>query len=64
MHLAKYFWGLRALVYKAFFEHIGSLTYIGKPTFIEGKKRINIGSRTRIFPGIRSYWLRKDFNWK
>lgn len=29
------------------------MTYIGKPCFIEGRKRISVGNRTRIFPGIR-----------
>jgi acetyltransferase-like isoleucine patch superfamily enzyme len=53
MHPIKYVWALRALVYKAFLKHVGNLTYIGKPCFIEGRKGISIGNRTRIFPGIR-----------
>lgn len=53
MHPIKYVWALRALIYKPFFKHIGNMTYIGKPCFIEGRKRISIGNRTRIFPGIR-----------
>lgn len=53
MHPIKYMWALRALVYKPFFKHIGNMTYIGKPCFIEGRKRISIGKKTRIFPGIR-----------
>ena len=53
MHPAKYFWGLRGLLYKSFLKHVGNLTYIGRPTFIEGRKGISIGSRTRIFPAIR-----------
>ena len=53
MHLKKYVWALRALIYKPFFKHIGVMSYIGKPCFIEGCKRISIGSKTRIFPGIR-----------
>ncbi len=53
MHPIKYIWALRALVYKFCFEKVGNMTYIGKPCFIEGGKRISIGYRTRIFPGIR-----------
>lgn len=29
------------------------MSYIGEPCFIEGRKRISIGNRTRIFPGAR-----------
>lgn len=53
MHPIKYVWALRALLYKPFFKHIGNMSYIGKPCFIEGCKRISIGKRNRIFPGIR-----------
>lgn len=53
MHPIKYIWALRAIVYKPFFKHIGRMSYIGKPCFIEGCKRISIGNKTRIFPGIR-----------
>ena len=53
MHPVKCFWALRALIYKVSFKGVGNLTYIGKPCFIEGRKNISIGKRTRIFPGIR-----------
>ncbi|OAA86967.1 acyltransferase [Clostridium ljungdahlii] len=53
MHLIKYVWAVRALIYKAFLGHVGNLSYIGKPTFIEGCKNIQIGNRVRIFPGVR-----------
>lgn len=53
MHPIKYVWALRALIYKPFFKHIGSMTYMGKPCFVEGCKGISIGNKTRIFPGIR-----------
>lgn len=53
MHPIKYVWALRAVVYKPFFKHIGKMSYIGKPCFIEGSKGISIGNRTRIFSGIR-----------
>lgn len=53
MHPVKVFWGIRALLYKPFFARIGAPSYIGKPCFIEGRKKIEIGGRVRIFPGIR-----------
>lgn len=53
MHPIKYIWALRALIYKPFFKRVGNLTYIGKPLFIEGCKKISIGNRTRIFPNVR-----------
>lgn len=53
MHPVKYIWALRAIIYKPFFKQIGDMTYIGKPCFIEGYKGIEIGRKTRIFPGIR-----------
>lgn len=53
MHPIKYVWAFRALLYKPFFNHIGNFTYIGKPCFIEGIKKISIGNRVRIFPGVR-----------
>ncbi|PRR81766.1 acyltransferase [Clostridium vincentii] len=53
MNIVKYFWGLRAVVYKFRFEKIGRLSYIGKPIILEGTKRVKIGSRVRIYPGVR-----------
>lgn len=53
MHPIKYLWAMRALIYKPFFKHIGNMTYMGKPCFIEGCKKIKIGNKTRVFPGIR-----------
>lgn len=53
MHPVKYVWALRALFYKLYYSHIGKFTYIGKPLYMEGTKRISIGERVRIYPGIR-----------
>lgn len=53
MHSAKIVWGIRALLYKPFFRHLGIPSYMGKPCFIEGCKNIDIGKKVRIFPGIR-----------
>ena len=53
LHPMKYIWAARAVLNKIPFGHIGNYTYMGKPSFIEGRKNIYIGNRTRIFPGIR-----------
>jgi acetyltransferase-like isoleucine patch superfamily enzyme len=49
----KIFWGVRALVLKLFVSYLGLPTYIGKPIFMKGLKKISIGKRVRIFPGLR-----------
>lgn len=53
MNVKKIFWALRAIVYKPFFGKIGNLSYIGKPLYISGKKKIKIENRVRIYPGAR-----------
>lgn len=53
MNYRKYFWALRAFIYKLNFKKIGNYTYIGRPLFLAGCKNISIGDRVRIFPGVR-----------
>lgn len=53
MHPVKIIWALRSVLYSPFFNKIGFGGYIGKPLFLAGIRRISIGSRTRIFPGMR-----------
>lgn len=53
MHIVKFLWVGRALIYKLFLRRVGNFSYMGKPCFIEGGRNISIGNRTRIFPGIR-----------
>lgn len=53
MNIAKYFWAIRAILYKTQFGKVGKLTYIGKPICLEGKRRIKIGNKVRIYPGAR-----------
>ena len=53
MEIIKYFWALRGLANKPFFAKFGKLSYIGKPVIIIGKKKISIGDKVRILPGIR-----------
>lgn len=49
----RFFWIIRGVMYKLFFGKFGFPSYIGKPLFINNFKRIFIGKRVRIFPGIR-----------
>lgn len=53
MQPVKFLWGLRGMFYKLYWGKFGKISYIGKPTFIEGARNIYVGDRTRIFPGIR-----------
>lgn len=53
MHPIKYLWIARAIIYRSLFGKVGNMTYIGHPTFIEGRKNIYIGNCVRIFPNIR-----------
>lgn len=49
----KIFWAIRALLYRPFYGKVGVPSYIGRPTYIEGRKNISIGKRVRIFPNAR-----------
>ncbi len=49
----KILWVIRAIIYKLYFKRIGLPSYIGKPTFLYGTRRISIGKRVRIFPHVR-----------
>lgn len=50
----KFFWATRAVFYKLFFGGFLLPGYIGKPKFLMNPKRIRIGRRVRIFPGMRA----------
>jgi len=49
----KIFWLFRGLLYKPFFGKFTLPSYIGKPIYIGGFKRIFVGKRVRIFPNSR-----------
>ena len=49
----KFFWYCRGIAYSILFKRIGFLTYIGKPLFVYGWRKITIGRNVRIFPGLR-----------
>lgn len=47
-------WFIRTnLFYRIRFKKIGLVTYIGKVTHIYGGRKISIGNKVRIFPGLR-----------
>lgn len=49
----KFFWILRGILYSFFFKKFNMPSYIGKPTFIYGWRKIIVGKRVRIFPNVR-----------
>ena len=53
MRLIKYIWAIRAIYYKLRFKSIGKMSYVGKPLFLLGTKRIMLGNKVRIYPGAR-----------
>ncbi|PPZ92553.1 lipopolysaccharide biosynthesis protein [Cloacibacterium normanense] len=53
MMIDKFFWTLRAVLYKPFFGKFSLPSYLGKPTLILGIKRIFIDKKVRIFPHVR-----------
>lgn len=53
MEPIKYLWALRGILNRPFFAKFGSMSYIGKPVIIIGKKKISIADKVRILPGIR-----------
>tara|TARA_R110001606_G_C15404041_1_gene653828 strand:+ start:13398 stop:13952 length:555 start_codon:yes stop_codon:yes gene_type:complete len=50
----KILWAIRAIVYGAVFCRFGFPGYIGRPAFLLGTRRMHIGKRIRIFPGLRA----------
>lgn len=53
MDIVKLGWASRAIVYKFIFNKFGNMSYLGKPIFVKGAKGVHIGSRVRIYPGLR-----------
>lgn len=53
MNIVKYFWAIRAIIYKIQFGKVGKFSYIGKPICLEGRRGIKIGNKVRIYPGAR-----------
>ena len=49
----KFFWIIRAFFYKLLFKKVGFPSYIGKPIFLLGTKKISIGKKVRIYPMSR-----------
>jgi len=49
----KIFWALRAVIYAPFFGKFGFPSYLGKPLFLMGTRKVFIGKKVRIFPHLR-----------
>ncbi|CAH0221927.1 acyltransferase [Stenotrophomonas lactitubi] len=55
MHrLYKIAWVVRALIFKLMFKSFVMPGYLGRPTFILGAARMSLGTKVRIFPGMRA----------
>lgn len=53
MEFRKIFWAIRGVSCKLFFGSFGNKSYIGKPISLIGTKKIFVGNRVRIYPGVR-----------
>ena len=53
MNYKKIIWHFRAVFLKPFFGRIGKKSYIGKPLYLSGSKRLFMGDMCRIFPDSR-----------
>lgn len=51
--IQKFFWFLNTFLLRLRFKKVGFPSYIGKTLSILGGRNISIGSRVRIFPGLR-----------
>lgn len=51
--LYKLYWGFISLCYAPFFNKFSFPSHIGVPIFTLGLKRVSVGKRVRIFPGVR-----------
>ena len=49
----KILWGIRFVLMYFLWKKCGFPGYIGKPIFLMGLNKVNVGSRVRIFPGLR-----------
>lgn len=49
----KFFWFLRAMIYKLLLGEFAIPSYLGKPLFISNYKRIFLEKKVRILPGAR-----------
>lgn len=58
MKIRKVCWGIKSLLYKFTFKKFGNLSYIGKPMVLVGTKRIEVGNKVRIYPGLRMEVIR------
>lgn len=49
----RYFWTIRGIFYSFFFGSFRFPSYIGRPIFLYGIRKIFIGKNVRIFPNVR-----------
>lgn len=51
--LYRFFWLVITTIYRIKIRKIGFFSHIGNPLYVEGGKRVSIGNKVRIFPGLR-----------
>ena len=49
----KILWAFRFVFLKLFWARCGCIGYIGKPVYLLGMRKVVIGNRVRVFPGLR-----------
>lgn len=54
MNISKIAWCIRALIYKIVIKKVGFPSYIGKPVYLANPRNISLGTRCRIYPGLRA----------
>ena len=54
MNFTKAKWFVGTLLTKWMYGHVGKHSYIGPALYIQGPKKLFIGSNVRIYPGIRA----------
>lgn len=60
MKLKKIYWVIKSLFYKISFGEFGNMSYIGKPLTLSGTRKVIVGNRVRIQPGMRLEVIGED----
>lgn len=53
-NLRQAWWAARTMIVAPFYGSLHTPSYIGPTTFVMGRRRIFIGKKVRIFPGLRA----------
>lgn len=53
MRIRKALWFVRLLLESPFWGQVGKTSYVGRPAYLTGIKRVHLGNKVRIYPGAR-----------